>query len=368
MPKKKTVEPEAEEEKISDSISIDKEEETKSDSVLVENEKPKRKTRKKAKKKEVSIMDIPGIGPAMAAKLQEADFHTLESVSVANATELSAAAEIGVTTAMKIIRAARKLCGPDFKTGYEIYEQRLKLKHITTGSENLNDLLGGGMETNAVTEVYGAYRSGKTQIGHQLSVNVHLPLASGGLVEEGKALPFVVYIDTENTFRPERIVQMAESHGLDPQTILERVLCAKAYNSDHQMLLVQQINELITKHRIVLVVVDSVMSHFRAEYAGRGTLATRQQKLNKHLHDLQKLADANTIGVLMTNQVMSRPDAFFGDPTTYAGGHIMAHVAQTRLYLRKGKGEQRICRLVDSPNLPEGEAVFMVKGEGIRDD
>jgi DNA repair protein RadA len=269
---------------------------------------------------------------------------------------------------MKIIRAARALCGPDFKTGYEIYEQRLQLKRVTTGSENLNDLLGGGLETNSVTEVYGAYRSGKTQIAHQLSVTVQLPLADGGLDEEGKKPPYTVYIDTENTFRPERIVQMAESYGLDPQQVLERILCAKAYNSDHQMLLVQQVNELLTKHRVVLVVVDSVMSHFRAEYAGRGTLANRQQKLNKHLHHLQKLADASNVAIFMTNQVMSRPDAFFGDPTTYAGGHIMAHVAQTRLYLRKGKGEQRICRLVDSPNLPEGEAVFMVKGEGIRDD
>ncbi|MHA2407931.1 MAG: DNA repair and recombination protein RadA [Candidatus Ranarchaeia archaeon] len=351
-----------------ENIESEEEKETTSDSIPVVEEKPKKRSRKKKKEEEITIMDIPGIGPAMAAKLQEADFHTLESVSVANATELSAAAEIGVTTAMKIIRAARALCGPDFKTGYELYEQRLKLKRVTTGSENLNDLLGGGLETNSVTEVYGAYRSGKTQIAHQLSVNVHLPLENGGLNEGDKNPPYVVYIDTENTFRPERIVQMCESHGLDTQTVLERVLCAKAYNSDHQMLLVQQINELITKHRIVLVVVDSVMSHFRAEYAGRGTLATRQQKLNKHLHDLQKLADANNIAVLMTNQVMSRPDAFFGDPTTYAGGHIMAHVAQTRLYLRKGKGEQRICRLVDSPNLPEGEAVFTVKGEGIRDD
>jgi len=338
----------------------------------VEEKKPKKRSKKREPKreakKEVSITDIPGIGPAMAAKLQEADYHTLESISVANANELSAAAEIGVSTAMKIIKAARDLCGPDFKTGYELYEQRLKLKRITTGSENLNDLLGGGIETASVTEVYGAYRSGKTQIAHQLSVNIQLSPENGGLNEDEADPPFAVYIDTENTFRPERIAQMAESHGLDPEVILGRVLCAKAYNSDHQMLLVQQINELITKHRIVLVLVDSVMSHFRAEYAGRGTLANRQQKLNKHLHDLQKLADANNIAILMTNQVMARPDAFFGDPTTYAGGNIMAHVAQTRLYLRKGKGEQRICRLVDSPNLPEGEAVFAVKTEGIRDE
>jgi DNA repair protein RadA len=365
MPKKEKVEPEKEKETTSDSI-LELEKDTSIPEV--EEKKPKKRAKRKSKVKEVSIMDIPGIGPAMAAKLQEADFHTLESVSVANATELSAAAEIGVTTAMKIIRAARALCGPDFKTGYEIYEQRLQLKRVTTGSENLNDLLGGGLETNSVTEVYGAYRSGKTQIAHQLSVTVQLPLADGGLDEEGKKPPYTVYIDTENTFRPERIVQMAESYGLDPQQVLERILCAKAYNSDHQMLLVQQVNELLTKHRVVLVVVDSVMSHFRAEYAGRGTLANRQQKLNKHLHHLQKLADASNVAIFMTNQVMSRPDAFFGDPTTYAGGHIMAHVAQTRLYLRKGKGEQRICRLVDSPNLPEGEAVFMVKGEGIRDD
>ncbi len=355
---------------MSDKEELENEDDEMFTSALTEeiDEKPKRRSRKKDAKKDQSILDIPGIGPAMAAKLEEADYHTVESISVANANELSAAAEIGVSTAMKIIRAARGMCGPDFKTGYELYKQRLELKRITTGSENLNDLLGGGIETASVTEVYGAYRSGKTQIAHQLSVNIHLAQGNGGLEDGSKKKPVAVYIDTENTFRPERIAQMAETLGLNPEKVLERVLCAKAYNSDHQMLLVQQINELITKHRIVLVVVDSVMSHFRAEYSGRGTLASRQQKLNKHLHDLQKLADANNIAILITNQVMARPDAFFGDPTTYTGGHIMAHVAQTRLYLRKGKGEQRICRLVDSPNLPEGEAVFTVKPEGIRDD
>ena len=160
--------------------------------------------------------------------------------------------------------------------------------------------------------------------------------------------------------RPRRV-------GLDPQPVLKNVIWARAYTSDHQILLCDQAMEMAPEKNAKLLIVDSVMSHFRAEYTGRGTLAPRQQKLNKHLHHLQRGAEINNMAVYITNQVMSKPDAFFGDPTAPVGGHVLAHVPQTRCYLRKSKGERRICRLVDSPNLPEGEAVFTVTKDGIRD-
>jgi len=195
----------------------------------------------------------------------------------------------------------------------------------------------------------------------QLAVNVQLPEERGGI--GGQA----VFIDTENTFRPERVKQMAEALELDPDEVLKKIMVARAYTSDHQMLLVEKIGELIKKDKIPikLVIVDSLMSLFRSEYTGRGTLAVRQQKLNRHLRSLQKAADMYNLAIYVTNQVQSRPDVFFGNPTAPIGGHILAHASQFRLYLRKGKAGSRIARLVDSPYLPEGEAVFKITADGI---
>lgn len=194
-----------------------------------------------------------------------------------------------------------------------------------------------------------------------MSVNVQLPPEKGGL--EGGAL----YVDCEGTFRPERIYQMAIGQNIDPNKALKNIIVARAYNSDHQVLLVQQSEDFIEEKKIKLVVVDSIAGHFRAEYVGRERLAERQQKLNRHLHTLQRLADIHAVAVFVTNQVMAKPDVFFGDPTQPVGGHVLAHVPQTRLYLRRSKGNIRICRLVDSSYLPEGEAVFLITEEGIKD-
>ncbi|MCM2325988.1 MAG: DNA repair and recombination protein RadA, partial [Candidatus Woesearchaeota archaeon] len=178
-----------------------------------------------------------------------------------------------------------------------------------------------------------------------------------------------VFIDTENTFRPERIIELAKGAGLDPEQVLGNIKIARAFNSDHQMLLAEKINDLITKQglNVKVVIVDSLTAHFRAEFIGRGTLAERQQKLNKHMHELMKVADTNNIVVYVTNQVMSRPDVFFGDPTAAIGGHVVAHASTFRIYLRKSKKNSRVAKLIDSPNLPDGEAAFMVETAGLVD-
>jgi DNA repair protein RadA len=244
---------------------------------------------------------------------------------------------------------------------------------ITTSSKGFDELLGGGMETQSIVEVYGEFGSGKTQVAHQMAINVQLPREMGGL--NGS----VVIIDTENTFRPERIAQMVkglppgpEGQVWDTEEFLKHISVARAFNSNHQILLVESAMDLAEKLRdsekpVRLLIVDSVTAHFRAEYVGRGTLADRQQKLNKHLHDLMRFADLNNALILVTNQVMSKPDTFFGDPTKPVGGHVLGHTATFRLYLRKSKGEKRIARLVDSPNLPDGESVFSVTMEGLKD-
>ncbi len=200
-----------------------------------------------------------------------------------------------------------------------------------------------------------------TQLGFQLAVNVQLPKDKGGL--GGK----VIFVDSEGTFRPERIQQMATALGLDPKKAMDNILVGRCYNSDHQVMLVEKAEDVIKEQGIRLLVVDSITSAFRSDYTGRGTLANRQQKLNRHLHKLQRLADVYNLAVYITNQVMARPDILFGDPTVPIGGHILGHISTFRIYLRKSKDEKRIARLIDSPNLPEGETVFRVCTDGIRE-
>ena len=308
-----------------------------------------------------SIRDIPGVGSTIADKLEAAGYTTPWAIVVSRAEELAEKAGIPLHTAERIIANARKLLGIRFKTAKEVKLERLSVRKITTGSKNLDDLLGGGIETKTITEFYGEYGTGKTQICHQLSVNVQLPPERGGL--NGKA----VYIDTEGTFRWERIEAMARGMNLDPDEVMENIFYQRAYNSDHQMAIVEELFSFVPENNVKLVVIDSVTSHFRAEYPGRENLAMRQQKLNKHLHQLVRLAEAYNIAVVVTNQVMARPDVFYGDPTQAVGGHVLAHTPGVRVQLRRAKGNKRIARIVDAPHLPEGEAVFLITDEGIRD-
>ena len=315
-----------------------------------------------AEEEEPGIEDLPGVGPATAEKLREAGFDELMTIAVMSPKELGDQAELGEAVASKIIAGAKKMVNVGgFVSGVSLLERRSQVQKLTSGAAALDELLGGGFETQAIVEVFGEFGSGKTQIGHQLAVNTILPIAQGGFDGE------VFYIDTEDTFRPERIAQMAEGAGLDPNAVLDRIHVARAYNSAHQMLLVDEIKRMSKSIDVKMVIVDSLTSHFRAEYVGRGMLADRQQKLNKHLKELKQLSDVNNALVLVTNQVMSNPGTMWGDPTKAIGGHIVGHASTFRLYLRKSKGGRRIARLIDSPNLPEGEAVFTVTAEGIRE-
>ena len=326
-------------------------------------------TSTKKGKKVSSITDLPGIGPTTASKLIEAGYSTLESIATVSIGELASIGGMGQKTVQKIIESAREALEIDFETAKQVLERRRNLAKITTGSATLDTLFGGGIETGAVTELYGEFRTGKTQLAHQLCVTCQLPVEKGGL-RDGDDYPKVVYVDSEGTFRPERIVSMASrwSDDLDVDIILENILHGRAHNSDHQMVLVEKmLKDYLPTENVKLLVVDSLISHFRAEYVGRGTLATRQQKLNQHIHTILRAAEVGNLAVIVTNQVQSKPDQFFGDPTAPVGGHIVAHAAQTRVYLRKSKGERRIARIVDSPLLPESEAIFGLTAEGIVD-
>jgi DNA repair protein RadA len=313
----------------------------------------------KAQKVELKIQDLPGVGAATAEKLEGAGYRDLMSIAVATMGELMETTGITEPVARKMVNAARDGMKMGFETGTDVLKKRELVSRITTTSQNFDELMGGGFETGAITECFGEFGCGKTQIGHMLAVSV--------LKENPDNC--AVYIDTENTFRPERIQELAEAAGITPEDALSRIMVARAYNSDHQMLLTENVDSLIKEQgkKVKLVVIDSLTSHFRAEYIGRGTLAERQQKLNRHMHALSKLAITNNICVYVTNQVMAKPDQFFGDPTQAIGGHVVAHASTFRIYLRKGRKGSRVAKLIDAPNLADGECCFMVTGGGLKD-
>lgn len=327
---------------------------------MIEVAEEEETTTRRSGKRIETIDELPGITEQNIAKLKEAGYD-LESTAASMPAELVEATGIAMTTCAKIIAAAKQAVTPSYEDGSIALARRKTIEKISSGSKELDALLGGGIETQAITEFFGRFGSGKSQIGFQLCVNVQLPKDKGGL--EGAAL----VIDTENTFRPERIAQMAQAKGLDAEAALKNIFVARAKNSDHQVLLVEKATELIKEKGIKLIVIDSLMSAFRNDYIGRGTLQARQGKLNNHLHDLQRLAEQFNLVVYVTNQVMDRPDILFGDPTTPVGGNIVAHQSTYRMYLRRSKEDRRIAKLVDSPNLPDGECVFTVRAEGIGD-
>ncbi|AFK17858.1 DNA repair and recombination protein RadA [Haloferax mediterranei ATCC 33500] len=339
---------------------------------------------------EDDLENLPGVGPATADKLVESGYDSYQSIAVASPGELSNKADIGNSTAADIINAARDAADiGGFETGSMVLERRQQIGKLSWQIDEVDELLGGGLETQSITEVYGEFGAGKSQVTHQLSVNVQLPPEEGGL---GGGC---IFIDSEDTFRPERIDDMVrgleddvleatladrdiEGSIDDEETMtalvddfLDKIHVAKAFNSNHQILLAEKAKELAGDHEdsdwpVRLLCVDSLTAHFRAEYVGRGELAERQQKLNKHLHDLMRIGDLFNTGILVTNQVASNPDSYFGDPTQPIGGNILGHTSTFRIYLRKSKGDKRIVRLVDAPNLADGEGIMRVQDAGLK--
>ncbi len=328
-----------------------------------EVKKTTKKASKKKEEKEPQLIDLPGVGPGAVAKLEAAGIFDMMGLAVLTPAALSEMAGMGEAAARKAIQASRQMMNLGFQDGLEYVEKRKEIGRITTGSKNLDNLLGGrGIETKSITEAFGAFGSGKTQIAHSLAVGVQLPEEQGGC--NGKA----VYIDTEGTFRPERIRQFAEGIQANPEKVLKNILVARAFNSDHQMLLLDKVSELIKDGEpIKLIIIDSLTAHFRAEFTGRGQLADRQQRLNRYLHQLQKLGEQHNIAIYVTNQVMADPAQMFGDPTKAIGGNIVGHACTFRMYIRRGKKDSRVVKLIDSPNLPDGETVIMIDTDGLKD-
>jgi len=312
------------------------------------------------------IEELQAVGCAATdtRKLRESGFVTVESVAYSPKKKIMAVKGISEVKADKILEESYKLVHMGFTSAKNIAEIMDSQIMITTGSTELDTLLRGGLETGNITELFGEFRTGKTQLCHTLSVTCQLPHTAGGA--EGRCL----YIDSENTFRPERLRSIATRFGLNPTDALDNVTFARAFNSDHQMKLLEQACGIMANDRYALLVVDSATALYRTDYSGRGELAARQQHMAQFLRLLQRIADEFGVAVLITNQVVAQVDGgamFAIDPKKPIGGNIIAHTSQTRLSLRKGRGENRICKIYDSPSLPESECGFAISNGGIID-
>ncbi len=315
---------------------------------------------------DLDIQDIEGIGPTTAKKLKDAGIISVMDLAVASAEELSESINATKETAASFIISAQKLLretnvlDKEFVTADDALQKRRSMLRCSTGSYALDDLLLGGIETQALTEFYGEFGSGKSQVCHTLCVTAKQPVEAGGLNSS------VIYIDTEGTFRPERVEQIARSRGFEPTEILKNIAVCKVYNSSHLELIVKDLGKYIDDFKAKLVVIDSIISLHRAEFSGRGTLADRQQRLNGMLHKLIRLAEIYNIAIVITNQVQSSPDTFFGDPTKATGGNVLGHASTYRIYLRKS-GENRIAKMMDSPYHPYSDTRFTVTEKGADD-
>src|SRR2546427_1465111 len=315
---------------------------------------------------DLELQDIEGIGPTTARKLKEVGIVSPMDLAVASAEELAERINTSKESAASFIISTQKLLrdskviDKEFVTAEAALEKRKTMHRCSTGSKALDELLLGGIETQAVTEFYGEFGSGKSQICHTLCATAAQPTGSCGLAGG------IIYIDTEGTFRPERVEQIARVRGLDHIQVLRSVSVCKVYNSSHLELIVKDLGRYIIEFKAKLVIIDSIISLHRAEFAGRGTLADRQQRLNGMLHKLVRLAEIFNIAIVITNQVQSSPDTFFGDPTKAAGGNILAHSSTYRVYLRKS-GENRVARMIESPYHSYSDTRFTLNEKGTDD-
>eukprot|EP01134_Creolimax_fragrantissima_P003871 CFRG3871T1 len=305
-----------------------------------------------------------GINAADIAKLRTQGIATVKGVQMQTKKTLLQIKGLSEAKIDKIKEAAKKISRIDFITAHELSVKREQIIRCSTGSSDLDQLLGGGIESQQITEVFGEFRTGKSQLCHTICVTAQLPRSLGGA--EGK----VAYIDTEGTFRPDRLMAIADRFGVDREAVLDNIMVARAYTSEHQMELLTICAAKFAEERgaFKVLIVDSVIALFRVDFSGRGELADRQQKLGQMLSCLVKIAEEYNVAVFITNQMTADPGAnvtFVPDPKKPVGGHILAHASTTRLYLRKGRGDQRICKIYDSPNLPESEAVFQITNGGI---
>lgn len=311
----------------------------------------------------VEELENQGIAKMDIDKLKSAGYTTVESLHYTTSKSLAEVKGINESKIAKIQAAVQKFFPDKIENSKIMLHKRENLTYLSTGSEALDNLLQGGIECGNLTELFGEFRTGKTQLCHTLCVTCQLPKNKRG--GEGRAL----YIDTEGTFRPEKLKPIARRYKLDEDEVINNVFYARAYNHEHQYRLLSQAGALMSESKFSLIVVDSATALYRTDFSGRGELSARQMHLGKFLRGLQKLADEFGVAVVITNQVVACVDGAtgYGQDKKPIGGHIMAHAPQTRLFLKKGAKDNRVCKVYDSPTIAEGDAIFSLNEDGIRD-
>ncbi|KDO27709.1 hypothetical protein SPRG_07338 [Saprolegnia parasitica CBS 223.65] len=323
----------------------------------------------------IEVLQDAGINATDIAKLKEDGFATVGQLFQVSMKRLLQVKGVSEAKAEKLIQAGRKIIGErsGFISASALLINNKQKYFITTGSKQFDMLLGGGIETMSVTEVHGEFRTGKTQLCHTLCVTAQLPRSQGG--GAGK----VAIVDTEGSFRPQRVAEIAKTrYDLDPKDVLDNIIVARAHSHDAQMDMVTKLGVLFAdpdRGPFRLLIVDSITALFRTDFSGRGELSERQQRLNVHLQRLVKHAEALethmefNVAVLVVNQVMADPgaNAMFGPVIKPVGGHVISHACHTRVLMKKGRGDNRICKVIDSPCMPEAECTIQLTAGGVSD-
>lgn len=308
------------------------------------------------------FMQLKGVKETRAEALFNAGYRSLMDIAVAPVGDLVEQTGFGKVAAGKLIEQARALSDVGrIRNGNELIEDEGKYTYLTTGSGEIDTLIGGGYTTGWITELYGGYGSGKTQACLTASVMATRPIEEGGLDTD------VIYVDSEGTFRITRVKEITEARGYNFDEVASRLHVVRANTSAHQIVLMDKIRQLGVEKNVRLLIVDSIISHFRAEYIGRGSLAERQQLLNSYLSQLQSFAESRNAVVLVSNQVQENPGLMFGDPVKPVGGYVLGHSAQVHIYIRAGKAGRRVFKLMKSPNLPTGEMICDIGSAGVAD-
>ena len=314
----------------------------------------------------IEVTELPGVGPKTAEKLNSAGIMDVDMILTRSAIELSEITGMDSESAANLIKKARNLLKKDlelFRTGDQVMEDRKNIITVSTGCKAFDELLMGGLEMGASTEIYGQFGSGKTQFCHTMAVQV----INDERLKQNEQKARVLWIDTEHTFRPERIVSIAEAKGYDPNEAIKNIIHTKVTSTTVQQLVIEEAEKMIKDKNIRLIVVDSTTGLFRSEFLGRGTLSGRQQALNRFLGLIGRFADHYGIAVIFSNQVMDDPSVLPGmDPKKPIGGNVMGHASTYRIYLRSF-GKSHTALMKDSPHHPDGEVAFIITNAGISD-
>jgi DNA repair protein RadA len=311
----------------------------------------------------MELTDLKAIKPRQVKLLQDNGIDTVEALAMSMPADITGIDGMSDKAAKTLVWNARdelQMC--TFKKVSDIHED---FQYIHTGSKNFDAILGGGLSTGRITEVYGAFKSGKTNLGHTLCVTTQLPKEKGGLGGT------VLYIDTENTFSKAKIERIAKRFGLSMEQALKNIYHARAYSTDHQLQMIKAAEKAIKENNAKLIIVDSLTALMRAEYVGIGMLAPRQAILNKIIHDLSRVAETENIAVLVTNQVAVVMKGTFS-ANDAIGGNIVAHGCHYRVQFKTSGFQanaslERTATVVDAPDVPPNSATFYITEAGISD-